>query len=77
VHVIRSTDVHRSQSRVSAHVAALERELGVTLIDRSRRAARLTMPARRDPGRFAWWLSRTLFRAVAPLVGLSHLLCGV
>ena len=34
--------VHRSQSRVSAHIAALERELGVTLIDRARRPARLT-----------------------------------
>ena len=34
--------VHRSQSRVSAHIAALERELGVTLIDRSRRPARVT-----------------------------------
>lgn len=34
--------VHRSQSRVSAHIAALERALGVTLIDRSRRPARVT-----------------------------------
>jgi DNA-binding transcriptional LysR family regulator len=34
--------VHRSQSRVSAHIAALERELGVSLIDRSRRPARVT-----------------------------------
>jgi len=34
--------VHRSQSRVSAHIAALERELGVTLVDRTRRPARLT-----------------------------------
>lgn len=34
--------VHRSQSRVSAHIAALERALGVTLIDRTRRPARLT-----------------------------------
>ncbi len=34
--------VHRSQSRVSAHIAALERELGVILIDRSRRPARVT-----------------------------------
>jgi DNA-binding transcriptional LysR family regulator len=34
--------VHRSQSRVSAHIAALERTLGVTLIDRSRRPPRLT-----------------------------------
>ena len=34
--------VHRSQSRVSAHIAALERKLGVTLIDRSRRPARVT-----------------------------------
>jgi DNA-binding transcriptional LysR family regulator len=34
--------VHRSQSRVSAHIAALERELGVTLIDRGRRPARVT-----------------------------------
>ena len=32
-----AAQVHRSQSRVSAHIAALERELGVTLIDRSRR----------------------------------------
>jgi DNA-binding transcriptional LysR family regulator len=34
--------VHRSQSRVSAHIAALERELGVRLVDRSHRPATLT-----------------------------------
>jgi DNA-binding transcriptional LysR family regulator len=34
--------VHRSQSRVSAHIAALERDIGVRLIDRTRRPARLT-----------------------------------
>lgn len=34
--------VHRSQSRVSAHIAALERELGTQLIDRSHRPARVT-----------------------------------
>jgi DNA-binding transcriptional LysR family regulator len=37
-----SQQVHRSQSRVSAHVAALERALGVPLIDRARRPAALT-----------------------------------
>jgi DNA-binding transcriptional LysR family regulator len=37
-----SEQVHRSQSRVSAHIAGLERELGVRLIDRTRRPARLT-----------------------------------
>ena len=37
-----ASQVHRSQSRVSAHIAALERELGVLLIDRSRRPAVLT-----------------------------------
>lgn len=37
-----SEQVHRSQSRVSAHIAGLERELGVRLIDRSRRPASLT-----------------------------------
>jgi DNA-binding transcriptional LysR family regulator len=37
-----SEQVHRSQSRVSAHIAALERELGVRLIDRNRRPAALT-----------------------------------
>jgi DNA-binding transcriptional LysR family regulator len=37
-----SEQVHRSQSRVSAHIAALERELGVRLIDRARRPPRLT-----------------------------------
>ena len=37
-----STHVHRSQSRVSAHIAALERELGTRLIDRTRRPATLT-----------------------------------
>ncbi len=37
-----SAQVHRSQSRVSAHIAALERELGVRLIDRSRRPATVT-----------------------------------
>jgi DNA-binding transcriptional LysR family regulator len=34
--------IHRSQSRVSAHVAALEREVGTALIDRTRRPARVT-----------------------------------
>jgi len=37
-----SQRVHRSQSRVSAHIAALERDLGVRLLDRSRRPAALT-----------------------------------
>lgn len=37
-----STQVHRSQSRVSAHIAALEKDLGVRLIDRSRRPATAT-----------------------------------
>jgi len=37
-----SAHVHRSQSRVSAHIAALERELGVQLIDRSHRPASAT-----------------------------------
>ncbi|MET0865363.1 MAG: LysR family transcriptional regulator [Nakamurella sp.] len=41
-----STAVHRSQSRVSAHIAALERELGVRLIDRSRRPAAVTTAGR-------------------------------
>lgn len=34
--------VHRSQSRVSAHIAALERELGAALVDRTSRPVRLT-----------------------------------
>lgn len=34
--------VHRSQPRVSTHVAALEREAGVPLFDRSKRPVRLT-----------------------------------
>jgi len=37
-----SAHVHRSQSRVSAHIAAIERELGVRLIDRSHRPASVT-----------------------------------
>lgn len=37
-----SEAVHRSQSRVSAHIAALERDLGVRLVDRKHRPARLT-----------------------------------
>ena len=37
-----SEHVHRSQSRVSAHIAGLERELGVRLIDRTRRPATVT-----------------------------------
>ena len=41
-----STQVHRSQSRVSAHIAALERELGVLLIDRTRRPATVTPAGR-------------------------------
>jgi DNA-binding transcriptional LysR family regulator len=34
-----SQQVHRSQSRVSAHIASLERQLGVRLLDRTRRPA--------------------------------------
>jgi DNA-binding transcriptional LysR family regulator len=41
-----SEQVHRSQSRVSAHIAGLERELGVRLIDRSRRPATVTPAGR-------------------------------
>lgn len=37
-----SEHIHRSQSRVSAHIAALEHDLGVVLIDRSRRPPVLT-----------------------------------
>jgi DNA-binding transcriptional LysR family regulator len=37
-----SEQVHRSQSRVSARIAGLERELGVRLVDRTRRPATLT-----------------------------------
>lgn len=37
-----SEQIHRSQSRVSAHIAALERELGLQLIDRARRPAAVT-----------------------------------
>jgi DNA-binding transcriptional LysR family regulator len=37
-----SVQVHRSQSRVSAHIALLERSLGATLVDRTHRPARLT-----------------------------------
>jgi DNA-binding transcriptional LysR family regulator len=32
-----SEEIHRSQSRVSAHIASLERQLGVRLLDRTRR----------------------------------------
>ncbi|QJY48912.1 LysR family transcriptional regulator [Pseudonocardia broussonetiae] len=41
-----SEQVHRSQSRVSAHIAGLERELGVRLVDRSRRPATVTTAGR-------------------------------
>lgn len=37
-----SEQLHRSQSRVSAHIAALERDLGIRLVDRTRRPATLT-----------------------------------
>jgi DNA-binding transcriptional LysR family regulator len=37
-----SEHLHRSQSRVSAHIASLERQLGVRLLDRSRRPVGLT-----------------------------------
>lgn len=37
-----SAEVHRSQSRVSAHIAALEKSLGSPLFDRTHRPARLT-----------------------------------
>ena len=40
--VAASEHLHRSQSRVSAHVAALERNLGVRLIDRTHRPATFT-----------------------------------
>ena len=35
-------DVHRSQSRISAHIAALERAVGATLLDRGGRPVTLT-----------------------------------
>lgn len=41
-----SEQVHRSQSRVSAHIAGLERDLGIQLIDRNRRPAVLTTAGR-------------------------------
>jgi DNA-binding transcriptional LysR family regulator len=41
-----SSQVHRSQSRVSAHIASLEREIGVRLIDRSHRPATVTEAGR-------------------------------
>lgn len=41
-----SEQVHRSQSRVSAHIAGLERELNVRLVDRTHRPARLTPAGR-------------------------------
>jgi len=41
-----SIQVHRSQSRVSAHIAALEREIGVRLIERGRRPAVVTEAGR-------------------------------
>src|SRR6195952_4374955 len=41
-----STQVHRSQSRVSAHIAALEKDMGVRLIDRARRPAAATEAGR-------------------------------
>lgn len=41
-----SIQVHRSQSRVSAHIAALEREIGVQLIERGRRPAVVTEAGR-------------------------------
>lgn len=37
-----SAEVHRSQSRVSAHIAALEKSLASPLFDRTHRPARLT-----------------------------------
>ena len=39
---LASEQIHRSQSRVSAHIAALERDLGVTLLDRAQRPVALT-----------------------------------
>lgn len=41
-----SVQVHRSQSRVSAHIAALEREIGVRLIERGRRPVVVTEAGR-------------------------------
>ena len=41
-----SAQVHRSQSRVSAHIASLEKDMGVRLIDRARRPATATEAGR-------------------------------
>ncbi|MER7717630.1 LysR family transcriptional regulator [Streptomyces flaveolus] len=52
--------VHRSQPRVSMHVAALEREAGVPLFDRDRRPVALT-----DAGAVLAEHARTLLRQLA------------
>lgn len=68
-----STQVHRSQSRVSAHIASLEREIGVRLIDRTRRPATVTEAGRVFAGHAREILAdvRTARSAVAAMRALS------
>lgn len=68
-----SIQVHRSQSRVSAHIAALEREIGVRLIERGRRPAVVTEAGRVFAAHAREILAdvRTARSAVAALRALS------
>lgn len=68
--------VHRSQSRVSAHVASLERSLGAPLFDRRHRPIRLT-----DAGEAYQVHARavldSLLRGAEAIAGLAHETQGV
>lgn len=71
-----SAAVHRSQSRVSAHVAALERSVGAVLFDRRHRPVRLT-----DAGEayipYARQAMSALGRGVEAIAELSQQIRGV
>ena len=67
---------HRSQSRVSSHVAALERSVGAVLFDRRHRPVRLT-----DAGQiylpFAQQVVRTLSEGAEAITAMSQQVRGV
>jgi DNA-binding transcriptional LysR family regulator len=67
-----SEQIHRSQSRVSAHIAALERQLGVRLLDRTRRPATPT-PAGEVFARHARDIVAGVGSARAAIAGLRGL----
>lgn len=67
-----SAVIHRSQSRVSAHIAALERALGATLFDRRHRPVELT-----DAGECLLPFAREILATVDHAVSTIDSLSGV